>query len=62
MRLMAMTFFAARSFLVGLTVGLRLLAYEAWPSRRSIDKLKARLERDGAMSYLDEELQGQRLE
>lgn len=43
-------------FLLGLVVGWPLLAFEILPSARTTGKLRARLERDGASSFLDEAL------
>ncbi|GAB3424416.1 hypothetical protein [Flindersiella endophytica] len=43
-------------FLVGLVAGWPVLAFEILPHRRSIEKLRARLDGAGASSFLDEAL------
>jgi hypothetical protein len=43
-------------FLVGLVAGWPVLAFEILPHRRSIEKLRARLDSGGASSFLDEAL------
>jgi hypothetical protein len=43
-------------FLIGLVAGWPVLAFEILPHRRSIEKLQARLDSDGASSFLDEAL------
>ncbi|WP_020575592.1 hypothetical protein [Actinopolymorpha alba] len=47
-------------YLLALVLGLPLLAYELLPTRRTIAKLQAQLERDGGVSYLPEGLEGRR--
>ncbi|MEJ7833833.1 MAG: hypothetical protein WKF79_13020 [Nocardioides sp.] len=40
------------TYAVGAVVALALIAFHAWPSARPIEKTRASLERDGAVSHL----------
>ena len=43
-------------YVVGAAISLVLLGYHGWPSERTVERVRAQLERDQGRSYLREEL------